>query len=107
MTVDVTPALDASPRDLAQTSADDPGHLVCCRDPAWLGGPLKALCGYEEDGSAVGLEAEHVCQDCIAEAERLRPGFRLEPGHICPYDGKPCPDDLALLDLISKRVLPD
>jgi hypothetical protein len=101
------PLVETSPLELGATSEDEPGHLVCCRDPAWLGGPLKAWCGYEEDRPALVLDTDHPCTDCIAAAERFRPGWLQEPDYICPLDGKPCPDDLALLDLVARRVLPD
>jgi hypothetical protein len=84
---------------------DDLAHLVCCRDPAWLGGVLKGLCGVEDE--RVMLTAEVVCTMCLAEADRLRPGWRLEVDDICPVDGLACPDELAMLDVVSRRVLDD
>jgi hypothetical protein len=85
---------------------DDIAHVVCCRDPAaWLGGVLKALCGAEEED--VMLTAKVVCSMCVEEINRMRPGWRSEVEDICPIDGRPCPDELALLDLVARRVLPD
>ena len=84
---------------------DDIAHVACCRDPAWLGGLLKALCGAE--GEDVMLTAEVVCALCVAEINHLRPGRQFEVDDICPIDGQPCPDELALLDLVARRILPE
>ena len=84
---------------------DDIAHVACCRDPAWLGGVLKALCGVE--GEDVMLTAEVVCALCIEEMTRLRARWQLDEDDICPLDGAPCPDELALFDLVTRRVLPE
>ena len=84
---------------------DDTMHLVCCRDPAWLGGVLKAMCGWE--GEDVMVTAKVVCAVCVEEVSRLRPGWRYEVEDICPVDGQPCPDEVARLEVVARRVLPE
>lgn len=97
----VGPAEEVAPAP----SDDEPGHLVCCRDPAWLGGTLRAWCGAES--TRTGFANDAVCRRCVEAAERMRPGWYLEQENICPEDGRPCPDEIALLEMVARRELPE
>ena len=66
---------------------------------------MRGLCGAEGDNAAT--YAEQVCSMCIEEAQRLRPGIMSEQEDICPLDGRACPDDFALMELVARRVLPE
>jgi hypothetical protein len=77
---------------------DEITHLVCCRDESWR----TAFCGAS-DLEEINHGALHYCSMCMEEAERMRPGWLLEPDGTCPVDGRRCPTG-AEYDALVERM---
>lgn len=95
-----TAATGVAPQYHAVERPEDLTHLVCCRDYSWE----RALCGSETNLN-INLGAEHFCTMCV---EVYLGGVPEHSGvaDTCPVDGRACPDDDELDELIRQRLDP-
>jgi hypothetical protein len=92
-----------SPRFQAVDRPEELTHLVCCRDHSWE----RALCGAEPL-LHINLGAQFICTMCVEVCQAaLAAHPRSEDDNdVCPIDGRACPEDEELDDLIRRRLEP-
>ena len=88
------------PRFYSVNRPEELTHLVCCRDHSWSTG----LCGITPL-EYINLDMQFLCTMCV---EVARAGLEALPEPraegACPVDGRPCPDDAELDEIIRRHL---